>query len=131
MAERPILSVRLDPETIERLNDAAEERGHTASSLALHLIKQGVGAKPALAKRESAVTHQSKAEAVGGPQPRAPRHRSPLPRQGVIDGHAAVVDVGGGSIRRKTDADPQLTMVSLSAKCKMALQNCKTGPRRD
>jgi predicted transcriptional regulator len=66
MAERPILSVRLDPETIERLNDAAEERGQTASSLARHLIKQGVGAKPAPAGREDAVAYESQAGTVGG-----------------------------------------------------------------
>jgi len=40
MSESPVLALRLDPETIERLDEAAELRGHTRSSLARHLLKQ-------------------------------------------------------------------------------------------
>ncbi len=40
MATSPIIGVRLDPETIERLDEEAELRGHTRSSLARHLLKQ-------------------------------------------------------------------------------------------
>jgi predicted DNA-binding protein len=40
MATSPIIGVRLDPETIERLDEAAELRGHTRASLARHWIKQ-------------------------------------------------------------------------------------------
>ncbi len=40
MAISPVLALRLDPETIERLDDEAELRGHTRSSLARHLLKQ-------------------------------------------------------------------------------------------
>jgi transposase len=40
MSASPVLALRLDPETIERLDDEAELRGHTRSSLARHLLKQ-------------------------------------------------------------------------------------------
>jgi hypothetical protein len=40
MSPSPTLALRLDPETIERLDAEAELRGHTRSSLARHLLKQ-------------------------------------------------------------------------------------------
>ena len=43
MSVSPTLALRLDPETIERLDDEAELRGHTRSSLARHLLRQAVG----------------------------------------------------------------------------------------
>jgi predicted DNA-binding protein len=40
MSTSPVVALRLDPEKIERLDDEAELRGHTRSSLARHLIRQ-------------------------------------------------------------------------------------------
>jgi hypothetical protein len=64
MAERPILSVRLDPETIERLNDAAERRGHAAGSLARHLIKRGIAPKPVPEREPASAAHYRDVEAA-------------------------------------------------------------------
>jgi predicted DNA-binding protein len=40
MSSSPVLALRLDPKTIERLDDEASLRGHTRSSLARHMIKR-------------------------------------------------------------------------------------------
>jgi hypothetical protein len=40
MSASPVLALRLDPETIERLDTEAEASGHTRSSLARHLLRQ-------------------------------------------------------------------------------------------
>jgi hypothetical protein len=42
MSVSPTVALRLDPETIERLDDEAELGGHTRSSLARHLLMQGL-----------------------------------------------------------------------------------------
>lgn len=42
MSVSPAIALRLDPETIERLDNEAELRGQTRSSLARHLIKRSL-----------------------------------------------------------------------------------------